>query len=58
VIGPNTLAHAAALGLDAQTMLSKNDTGTFFSVLGDAVVTGPTCTNINDFRALLYVPPT
>jgi len=58
VIGPNTLAHAAALGLDAKTMLSKNDTGTFFSVLGDAVVTGPTCTNINDFRALLYVPPT
>ncbi len=58
VIGPNTLAHAAALGLDAQTMLSKNDTGTFFSVLGDAVVTGPTCTNINDFRALLYVAPT
>ena len=58
VIGPDTLAHAAALGLDAQTMLSKNDTGTFFSVLGDAVVTGPTCTNINDFRALLYVPPT
>ena len=58
VIGPDTLARAAALGLDAQTMLSKNDTGTFFSVLGDAVVTGPTCTNINDFRALLYVPPT
>ena len=58
VIGPDTLAHAAALGLDAKTMLSKNDTGTFFSVLGDAVVTGPTCTNINDFRALLYVPPT
>ncbi len=58
VIGPDTLAHAAALGLDAKTMLSKNDTGTFFSVLGDAVVTGPTCTNINDFRALLYVAPT
>ena len=58
VIGPDTLAHAAVLGLDAKTMLSKNDTGTFFSVLGDAVVTGPTCTNINDFRALLYVPPT
>lgn len=58
VIGPDTLAHAAALGLDAKTMLSNNDTGTFFSVLGDAVVTGPTCTNINDFRALLYVPPT
>ena len=58
VIGPDTLAHAAALGLDAKTMLSKNDTGTFFSVLGDAVVTGPTCTNINDFRALLYVPHT
>ena len=58
VIGPDTLAHAAALGLDAKTMLSTNDTGTFFSVLGDAVVTGPTYTNINDFRALLYVPPT
>ena len=58
VIGPDTLARAAALGLDAQTMLSDNDAGTFFSVLDDAVVTGPTCTNINDFRALLYVPPT
>jgi hydroxypyruvate reductase len=38
-------------------MLSENDAGTFFSALDDAVVTGPTCTNINDFRALLYVPP-
>jgi len=46
------------LGLDAKTMLSNNDTGPFFSLLGDAVVTGPTCTNINDFRALLYVPHT
>ena len=58
VIGPDTLARAAALGLDAKTMLSNNDTGPFFSLLGDAVVTGPTCTNINDFRALLYVPHT
>ena len=58
VIGPDTLARAAALGLDAETMLSENDAGTFFSVLDDAVVTGPTCTNINDFRALLYVPST
>ena len=56
VIGPDTLARAKALGLDAKTMLTENDTGTFFSTLGDAVVTGPTCTNINDFRALLYVP--
>ena len=58
VISPDTLARAAALGLDAKTMLSENDAGTFFSLLGDAVVTGPTCTNINDFRALLYVPST
>ena len=58
VIGPDTLARAAGLGLDAKTMLSNNDTGPFFSLLDDAVVTGPTCTNINDFRALLYVPHT
>ena len=57
VIGPETLARATSLGLDAESMLSENDAGTFFSMLGDAVVTGPTFTNINDFRALLYVPP-
>ena len=57
VISPDTLARATALGLDAEKMLSENDAGTFFSALDDAVVTGPTCTNINDFRALLYVPP-
>lgn len=53
VIGPDTLARAAALGLDAKAMLADNDGYGFFSALGDLVVTGPTLTNVNDFRAVL-----
>ncbi len=50
---PDTLARAAALGLAAQAMLDENDAYSFFSALGDLVVTGPTRTNVNDFRAIL-----
>ena len=53
VATPDTLARAAAQGLDARAMLDDNDAGTFFELLGDLVVTGPTRTNVNDFRAIL-----
>jgi hydroxypyruvate reductase len=56
VLGPDTLARAAAAGLDARAMLADNDGYTLFSRLGDLVVTGPTRTNVNDFRALLILP--
>jgi hydroxypyruvate reductase len=50
---PDTLARAAALGLVPQRHLDDNDAHTFFAALGDSVVTGPTRTNVNDFRAVL-----
>jgi hydroxypyruvate reductase len=53
VVGPETLGRAKALGLDARAALDANDAHTFFSALGDQVVTGPTLTNVNDFRAIL-----
>jgi hydroxypyruvate reductase len=51
--GPDTLARALALGIKAGDHLRNNDAYTFFQKLGDLVVTGPTRTNVNDFRALL-----
>ena len=53
IIGPDTLERAAALGLDGEKSLTDNDAGGFFEMLGEAVVTGPTRTNVNDFRAIL-----
>ncbi len=53
VLTPDTLARAAALGLDARRLLDNNDAHAFFSALGDLVVTGPTRTNVNDYRAIL-----
>ncbi|MEX2451386.1 MAG: glycerate kinase [Rhodospirillales bacterium] len=53
VVRPDTLARARALGLDPLDMLAKNDSYGFFEALGDLVVTGPTLTNVNDFRAVL-----
>jgi hydroxypyruvate reductase len=53
IIGPDTLVRARALGLDARAMLEAHDTHGFFAALGDLVVTGPTRTNVNDFRAIL-----
>jgi hydroxypyruvate reductase len=55
VLAPDTLQRAAALGLSAQARLDANDAHGFFSPLGDLVVTGPTYTNVNDFRALLIL---
>ena len=53
IIGPDTLVRARALGLDARAMLDAHDAHGFFAALGDLVVTGPTRTNVNDFRAVL-----
>jgi glycerate 2-kinase len=50
---PDTLARAWAKGLSPKDVLSANDAHTFFTALGDSVVTGPTLTNVNDFRAIL-----
>jgi hydroxypyruvate reductase len=50
---PDTLARAAACGLDPAALLAANDSYGFFAALGDLIVTGPTRTNVNDFRAIL-----
>lgn len=52
-VAPDTLARAAARGLKLADHLTRNDAYGFFEPLGDLVVTGPTHTNVNDFRALL-----
>ncbi|WP_068116284.1 glycerate kinase type-2 family protein [Tropicimonas marinistellae] len=53
MIRPDTLARGSALGMNARDFLDRNDAHTFFERLGDQVVTGPTLTNVNDFRAIL-----
>ena len=53
VIAPDTLARAWSLGLKPRDSLADNDGHGFFEALGDGVVTGPTLTNVNDFRAIL-----
>lgn len=53
ILAPDTLARAAALGLDARARLDDNDAYGFFEALGDLLVTGPTRTNVNDFRLIL-----
>jgi hydroxypyruvate reductase len=53
VIGPDSLARAQAQGLDAAGFLAAHDSHGFFAALGDLVVSGPTRTNVNDYRALL-----
>ncbi|MDK9725666.1 MAG: glycerate kinase [Sterolibacteriaceae bacterium MAG5] len=56
LLAPDTLARARAAGLDARGRLADNDAWGFFDALGDLVVTGPTRTNVNDFRAILIEP--
>ena len=55
LVTPDTLARAAGRGLKARDSLDRNDAYGFFGALGDLVVTGPTYTNVNDFRAMLIV---
>jgi hydroxypyruvate reductase len=57
-IAPDTLGRAWALGLSPRVSLDDNDGHGFFGALGDAVVTGPTLTNVNDFRAIVIDGPT
>ncbi len=53
VVAPDTLARAQALGLRVERFLDRNDAYGYFQALGDLVITGPTHTNVNDFRAIL-----
>ena len=54
--GPETLTHAAAVGCDPGLALDTNDAHAFFAATGGQIVTGPTLTNVNDFRAILIAP--
>lgn len=53
VVSPDSLVRARGLGIDPAQALAANDAHSFFAALGDQVVTGPTLTNVNDFRAIL-----
>ncbi len=55
ILYPDSLARAAARGIQATAALADNDGHGFFATLGDLVVTGPTLTNVNDFRAILVL---
>jgi glycerate 2-kinase len=54
-VAPDTLARAAAKGMKVDVFLDRNDAYGYFQPLGDLVITGPTHTNVNDFRALLIL---
>lgn len=56
VLRPDTLARARDAGMDAAARLKDNDAYGFFEALDDLLVTGPTRTNVNDFRAILIQP--
>ena len=56
MIGPDSLRRARALGLDPADRLADNDGYGLFAALDDLVVSGPTLTNVNDFRAILVLP--
>ncbi len=55
IMTPDTLARAHGLGLVPRASLAQNDAHSFFEAVGDQVITGPTRTNVNDFRAI-YLP--
>lgn len=57
VVGPDTLARAARAGCDPLAALRAHASHAFFAASGGQVVTGPTLTNVNDFRAVLILPP-
>jgi len=58
VLTPDTLKRAWALGINPRASLDDNDGHGFFQSLGDSVITGPTLTNVNDFRAIVVDGPT
>ncbi len=55
VLAPDSLARATAAGVSAKKLLANNDAYGFFEGLGDLIVTGPTRTNVNDYRAILLL---
>lgn len=57
LIEPDTLERAWALGMNPRARLDDNDGHSFFEALGDSVITGPTLTNVNDFRAIFIDNP-
>jgi hydroxypyruvate reductase len=57
-LAPDTLARAWAQGIHPADSLARNDGHSFFKALGDSLVTGPTLTNVNDFRAILITGET
>lgn len=57
-LAPDSLGRALALGLRPKDSLANNDGHSFFQALGNSVITGPTRTNVNDFRAILIDAPT
>ncbi|MBI5275413.1 MAG: glycerate kinase [Burkholderiales bacterium] len=54
-VGPETLSRALSLGMKVDQYLARNDAYGFFRLLDDLVITGPTHTNVNDFRAMLVL---
>ncbi|MXS86325.1 glycerate kinase [Nitrosomonas sp. HPC101] len=55
VITPDTLSRAEQAGVDPVALLNDNNAWTFFDMLDDLIVTGPTCTNVNDYRSILVL---
>ncbi|MFY8054677.1 MAG: MOFRL family protein, partial [Limnohabitans sp.] len=55
LVTPNTLQRAIDKGIKPTEYLDRNDAYGFFDALGDLVITGPTHTNVNDFRAILVL---
>jgi len=55
VLTPDAVSRAASAGHDAERLLADNDGYTFFEAVGDLVVTGPTRTNVNDYRVILIM---
>ena len=53
LVAPDSLARARAAGVSARQCLDRHDAYAFFEALGDLVITGPTFTNVNDFRVVL-----
>ncbi len=56
ILLPDSIARAAANGVAIKAAMAENDAWGFFHAIGDLVVTGPTLTNVNDFRAILVLP--
>jgi glycerate 2-kinase len=53
LLGPDTATRARSAGIDPRDFLARNDSYGFFAALGDLLVTGPTLTNVNDYRAVV-----